>query len=343
MASAKDLRDTLAVPAGDPHLVASFHMYARCTSRTGLRWMPPHYGTRAWFSPSAAAAIQPTSAHWRSQSRAFFEGYNREPRDQPAGRRRIVEQMEIAAAFATRTGCGLPVANSAPASTPTRPRAHAGRTRALERRSVVRLGLLGLQQQLAAYASLGLVGSWIPDMKAACSTRALALILRRAGRPWCRRYRKRCRGRGCAAPCCPAAASARTIGDQAAFRLGRSHSFCTSSRRLARPDAPPGRPARPCRPRPGARRCARPRSTRAAIAGERPQNRSRPAPSAAVPTPSDGAASRRVRRSSRARPAQPPGAVGLCAAARRRRAAASACAAASLGGLPDGQRVCSAW
>jgi endoglucanase len=51
-ASAKDLRDTLELPPGDPNIVASFHMYAPTYfTHQGAHWMPPRFSTRGIVFP----------------------------------------------------------------------------------------------------------------------------------------------------------------------------------------------------------------------------------------------------------------------------------------------------
>ena len=172
-ASAKDLRDTLAVPTGDPHLVGSFHMYAPMYfTHQGFGWMPPHFGTRGVVFPGPPPEpLQPTGAALAfPESRAFFEGYNREPAaTNPGGPAAIVEQMEIAAAFAKRTGLRVYLGEFGAginADIASRARwAHTARVEA-EKRGFG-WGYWDFNSNFAAYSSLGLVGSWIPEIKAA--------------------------------------------------------------------------------------------------------------------------------------------------------------------------------
>ena len=172
-ASAKDLRDTLAVPEGDPHLVASFHMYAPMYfTHQGFGWMPPHFGTRGVVFPGPPAQpVQPTSASLAfPESRAFFEGYNREPAaTNPGGPAAIVEQMEMAAAFAKRTGLRIYLGEFGAginADGASRARwAHTARVEA-EKRGFG-WGYWDFESNFAAFSSLGLTAKWIPEMKAA--------------------------------------------------------------------------------------------------------------------------------------------------------------------------------
>jgi endoglucanase len=172
-ASAKDLRDTLAVPEGDPHLVGSFHMYAPMYfTHQGFGWMPPHFGTRGVTFPGPPPRpVHPTGAALAfPESRAFFDGYNREPAaTNPGGPAAIVEQMEIAAAFAKRTGLRVYLGEFGAginADLASRARwAHTARVEA-EKRGFG-WGYWDFTSNFAAYSSLGLVGSWIPEMKAA--------------------------------------------------------------------------------------------------------------------------------------------------------------------------------
>ena len=172
-ASAKDLRDTLAVPEGDPHLVASFHMYAPMYfTHQGFGWMPPHFGTRGVVFPGPPPQpVQPTSAALAfPESRTFFEGYNREPAaTNPGGPAAIVEQMEMATAFAKRTGLRIYLGEFGAginADSASRARwAHTARLEA-EKRGFG-WGYWDFESNFAAFSSLGFTAKWIPEMKAA--------------------------------------------------------------------------------------------------------------------------------------------------------------------------------
>jgi endoglucanase len=107
-ASAKDLRDTLRFPADDKNLVGSFHMYApNYFTHQGAKWMDAHFGTRGvvFPGPPAIALVPIVAARKHPESSEFFKRYNGEPADgNPAGPAAIIDQMELAQAFAERTG-----------------------------------------------------------------------------------------------------------------------------------------------------------------------------------------------------------------------------------------------
>jgi endoglucanase len=172
-ASAKDLRDTLRLPAGDQHLVASFHMYAPMYfTHQGFSWMPPQYGTRGVVfpgpppqpvAPSAAAEAFP-------ESQDFFARYNSEPADtNPGGPAAIIEQMEMAKAFADRTGMRIYLGEFGAginADIASRARwARVARTEA-EKRGFG-WGYWDFCRNFAAFSNQGLADQWIPEIKAA--------------------------------------------------------------------------------------------------------------------------------------------------------------------------------
>ena len=106
-ASAKNLRDTLQIPAGDTNLVGSFHMYQPILfTHQGSEWMPPEYGTRDIVFPGPPASpISPVGAAnavpWVHD---WFKRYNEEPAARnPSGPTTIAEEMDMAKAFADRT------------------------------------------------------------------------------------------------------------------------------------------------------------------------------------------------------------------------------------------------
>jgi endoglucanase len=107
-ASAKALRDTLAFPAGDANLIASFHLYAPLYfTHQGAHWMPPRFATRGivFPGPPPAPAVPVRAAAQSEEAAAFFRSYNREPTDNnPSGHSAIIEQLDMAKAFADRTG-----------------------------------------------------------------------------------------------------------------------------------------------------------------------------------------------------------------------------------------------
>ena len=172
-ASAKDLRDTLQVPAGDPNIVASFHMYAPMYfTHQGFAWMPPQYQTRGvvFPGPPPSPSRRSAAAAGVAESRDFFARYNSEPAaTNPGGPAAIIEQMEIAKAFADRTGLRVYLgefgaginADTASRGALDPHRAHRGREARL------RLGLLVLCRNFAAYGSWAWPGAGSPRSKAA--------------------------------------------------------------------------------------------------------------------------------------------------------------------------------
>jgi endoglucanase len=134
--------------------------------------MPSHYDTRGVVFPGPPAApIEPSAAaRQHDESRAFFERYNTEPAEtNPGGPAAIIEQMEMAKAFADRTGlrvylgefgAGINADMASRASW-----ARVARTEA-EKRGFG-WGYWDFCRNFAAYATLGFTGSWIPEMKAA--------------------------------------------------------------------------------------------------------------------------------------------------------------------------------
>lgn len=107
-ASAKDLRDTLAIPAGDKNLVGSFHLYAPSYfTHQGAKWMDAHFGTRGvvFPGPPPRALVPVAAARINPESREFFERYNSEPAaTNPSGPAAIIVQLDLAQDFAERTG-----------------------------------------------------------------------------------------------------------------------------------------------------------------------------------------------------------------------------------------------
>jgi endoglucanase len=138
----------------------------------GFGWMPSYYDTRGVtfpgppprpVSPSAAANGFP-------ESREFFQRYNSEPEaTNPGGPAAILEQMEMAKAFADRTGLKVYLgefgagANADPASRARWTRV--ARTEA-EKRGFG-WGYWDFCRNFGAYATLGFTGRWIAEIKAA--------------------------------------------------------------------------------------------------------------------------------------------------------------------------------
>jgi endoglucanase len=106
-ASARDLRDTLELPPGDPNIVASFHMYAPSYfTHQGAHWMPPRFSTRGvvFPGPPPTPLVPHRSTLHARESRVFFRRYNREPMEtNPGGPAAVIEQLEMARAFADRS------------------------------------------------------------------------------------------------------------------------------------------------------------------------------------------------------------------------------------------------
>jgi endoglucanase len=102
-ASAKNLRDTLAIPE-DPAIVGSFHMYQPILfTHQGAPWMPPEFRTvgvrfpgppASPLAPAASAASVSWVADW-------FARYDAEPAaTNPSGPAAVSEQLDMARAFA---------------------------------------------------------------------------------------------------------------------------------------------------------------------------------------------------------------------------------------------------
>jgi endoglucanase len=172
-ASAKDLRDTLQVPAGDENLVGSFHMYAPMYfTHQGFSWMPSHYETRGvvFPGPPARPVVPSPAAGEFPESRDFFERYNSEAADtNPGGPAAIIEQMEMGKAFADRTGLRVYLGEFGAginADVASRARwTRVARTEA-EKRGFG-WGYWDFCRNFAAYASFGIGGRWIGEIKEA--------------------------------------------------------------------------------------------------------------------------------------------------------------------------------
>jgi endoglucanase len=105
-ASAQNLRDTLAIPEGDPNLVGSFHMYQPILfTHQGAEWMTPEFGTRGVVFPGPPGVpITPggaaTATAW---VRDWFARYGTLPPERnPSGPSTIADQLDMAATFAVR-------------------------------------------------------------------------------------------------------------------------------------------------------------------------------------------------------------------------------------------------
>jgi endoglucanase len=106
--SAQDLRDTLEFPPGDKNIVASFHMYApHHFTHQGAHWMPPRFGTLGvvFPGPPPAPLVPLEAASESEETRTFMQRYNSEPTEtNPSGPAAVIEQLDMAKAFADRTG-----------------------------------------------------------------------------------------------------------------------------------------------------------------------------------------------------------------------------------------------
>jgi endoglucanase len=172
-ASAKDLRDTLQVPAGDPNLIASFHMYAPMYfTHQGFSWMEPWYQTRGvtFPGPPPSPVVPVAAANAFPEGHDFFQRYNSEPADtNPGGPAAIIEQMEMAEAFAKRTGMRIYLGEfGAGVNGDVVSRGHWVRTARTEaEKRGFGWGYWDFCRNFAAYAQLGFTGKWIPEIKAA--------------------------------------------------------------------------------------------------------------------------------------------------------------------------------
>jgi endoglucanase len=105
-ASAQSLRDTLAVPEGDPNLVGSFHMYQPILfTHQGAGFMPPEFRTQGvvFPGPPAAPLVPAGSASAVSWVREWFARYDTlPPETNPSGPSTIADQLGMASTFAER-------------------------------------------------------------------------------------------------------------------------------------------------------------------------------------------------------------------------------------------------
>ncbi len=172
-ASAKDLRDTLQVPEGDPNLIASFHMYAPMYfTHQGFSWMEPWYQTRGVTFPGPPPVpVSPVAAaDARPEGHEFFQRYNSEPAEtNPGGPAAIIEQMEMAEAFAKRTGMRIYLGEfGAGVNGDVASRGRWVRTARMEaEKRGFGWGYWDFCRNFAAYAQLAFTGKWIPEIKAA--------------------------------------------------------------------------------------------------------------------------------------------------------------------------------
>jgi len=172
-ASATDLRDTLQIPAGDPNIIASFHMYAPMYfTHQGFEWIEPRYQTRGVIfpGPPATPIVPNAAAQQDPESHAFFERYNTEPTlTNPGGPSAIIEQMDIAKAFADRTGMRVYLGEFGAGINADV--ASRGRWTRVAREEAEKRGFgwgyWDFCRNFAAYAQMAFTGKWIPEIKAA--------------------------------------------------------------------------------------------------------------------------------------------------------------------------------
>jgi endoglucanase len=172
-ASAADLRDTLWIPAGDRHVIGSFHMYAPMYfTHQGFGWMPSHFTTRGVTFPGPPARpVTPTPAAAAfPESRDFFARYNVEPAaTNPGGPAALIEVLETARAFKDRTGLPVYLGEfGAGINADTASRAAWTRVARVEaEKRGFGWGYWDFCHNFAAYAQGLFGGTWIPEIRAA--------------------------------------------------------------------------------------------------------------------------------------------------------------------------------
>jgi endoglucanase len=106
-ASAQNLRDKLRVPAADPYVVGSFHMYQPILfTHQGASFMPPEYETRGIVFPGPPTTPITPGPNSLSKSwvRDWLQRYNEAPPERnPSGPAIIADQLDMAKDFADRT------------------------------------------------------------------------------------------------------------------------------------------------------------------------------------------------------------------------------------------------
>jgi endoglucanase len=105
-AAAKDL-EHLVLPAGDRHLIASFHMYQPILfTHQGMSWMPPEYATLGVVFPGPPKTpLEPApGAQQVSWVADWFRRYNAQPAEtNPGGMAAIAAEFAMADAFVQKT------------------------------------------------------------------------------------------------------------------------------------------------------------------------------------------------------------------------------------------------
>jgi endoglucanase len=138
----------------------------------GFEWMEARYQTRGVIFPGPPAQpIEPVAAADRDpESHAFFERYNTERAiTNPGGPSAIIEQLDIAKAFADRTGLRVYLGEFGAGINADV--ASRGRWTRVAREEAEKRGFgwgyWDFCRNFAAYAALGVTGKWIPEIKAA--------------------------------------------------------------------------------------------------------------------------------------------------------------------------------
>ena len=171
--SARDLRDTLAFPAGDANIIASFHMYApHHFTHQGAHWMPARFGTRGvvFPGPPPTPVVPLQAAAESEESRAFFQRYNSEPAEtNPSGPSAVIEQLDMAKSFADRTGLRVYLGEFG--AIIHADLASRARWTRLVRTEAEKRGFgwayWDFCQGFAAFTPCGPEGRWVPEIKAA--------------------------------------------------------------------------------------------------------------------------------------------------------------------------------
>ncbi len=109
--SAKNLRDTLRLPAGDRNVIGGFRMFQPILfTHQGAPYMPEEYDTRGVVFPGPPTApIEPgPGAKTKAWVRDWFARYDSEPAERnPSGPSAIANELDCAKDFGDRTGLAV--------------------------------------------------------------------------------------------------------------------------------------------------------------------------------------------------------------------------------------------